>query len=411
MTRLEAAPYLPYGRHCIDEDDIAAVVAVLKSARLTSGPAVERFETALAAATGAPFAIACASGTAALHLAMLALKLGPRSTVIVPAVTFAATANAARYVGARVHFADIDPQSGLMRPADLEAALESLGRHRAQAVLPVHLGGQLADPPALARIAERHGLRVVEDACHALGTTYVSEGGAIAVGAGAHACLTAFSFHAVKTIAMGEGGALTTREPALAQRLKRLRNHGAARTPQEFSLEALAFDSKGRPNPWYYELAEIGFNYRASDIACALGESQLRKLARFAAERRRLVARYEAALAPLAPAIEPVARMPGCAPAWHLFTVLVDFERLGLERAELMARLEARGIGTQVHYIPLHLHPYYRRHRAETGDKRPLPGAEAYYARALSLPLFVGMSDADVRRVADALAAAAGLSS
>jgi UDP-4-amino-4,6-dideoxy-N-acetyl-beta-L-altrosamine transaminase len=411
VTRLEAAPYLPYGRHCIDEDDIAAVAAVLKSARLTSGPAVERFEAALAAVTGAPFAVACASGTAALHLAMLALGLGPRSTVIVPAITFAATANAARYVGARVHFADVDPESGLMRPADLEAALHSLGRQRAQAALPVHLGGQVADPLALARIADRHGLKIVEDACHALGTSYVSDRSVVPVGACAHACLTAFSFHAVKTVAMGEGGALTTRDAALAARLKRLRNHGAARTSQEFTLETLAFDSKGRPNPWYYELGEIGFNYRASDIACALGESQLKKLARFVGERRRIVARYEGALAPLAPAIRPLARMPGCTPAWHLLTVLIDFARLGLERAELMARLDARGIGTQVHYIPLHLHPYYRRHRAEAGDKRPLPGAEAYYARALSLPLFVGMSECDVARVVDALAVSAGLSS
>lgn len=409
MTRVEAAPFLPYGRHFIEDDDIAAVVAVLKSARLTCGPAIERFEAALAAETESAHAVACANGTAGLHLAALALGLDSRSTVIVPAVTFAATANAARHVGARVHFSDVDPESGLMRPADLEAALDSLKRGRAHAVFPVHLGGQVADPPGLAHVAREQGLKIVEDACHGLGTIYAGEGRSLPVGACAHADLTAFSFHAVKTVAMGEGGALTTNDPALCQRLKRLRNHGVEREAKRFTLSEQAFDAEGRPNPWYYELSELGFNYRASDIACALGESQLKKLSRFAAERRRLVALYETALKPFTPAIRPVARMPGCVPAWHLFTVLIDFPRLDLERAELMARLETRGVGSQVHYIPLHMHPYYRRHRQEAHDTRALPGAEAYYARALSLPLFVGMSEADVLRVADALAASAGL--
>lgn len=409
MTRVDAAPFLSYGRHFVEDDDIAAVVAVLKSARLTQGPAVERFEAALAAATRAPHAIACANGTAALHLAARALDLNDRSTAIVPAVTFAATANAARYVGARVYFADVDPETGLMRVEDLVAALDALPESNADAVFPVHLGGQVADLPAIASIARGCGMKIVEDACHALGTTYGGPEHTSSVGACMHADMTAFSFHAVKTIAMGEGGALTTRDAALAARLKRLRNHGTTREPKDFTLNAQAFDSKGRPNPWYYELSELGFNYRASDIACALGESQIKKLARFAAERRRLAARYEAALRPLAPTIRPVNRAPGCMPAWHLFTVLIDFERLDLERSQLMARLEARGIGTQVHYIPLHMHPYYRRHRAETHDTRPLRGAEAYYARALSLPLFVGMTDADVARVIEALAEAAGV--
>jgi UDP-4-amino-4,6-dideoxy-N-acetyl-beta-L-altrosamine transaminase len=409
VTRAEPAPFLPYGRQCIDDNDIAAVVAVLKSARLTCGPAVERFEDSLAALTGATHAIACASGTAALHLAAMALGLDERSTVIVPAVTFAATANAARYVGAQVYFADVDPESGLMRPEDLEAALESLRRSRAHAVFPVHLGGQTADPPGIARLARAYGLVIVEDACHALGTIYAGGGRSVAAGSCAHSDITVFSFHAVKTVAMGEGGALTTGDAKLAARVKRLRNHGAEREAKGFTLERQAFDSEGRPNPWYYELAELGFNYRASDIACALGDSQLRKLSQFAAERRRLVALYELALAPLAPAIKPLLRMPGCVPAWHLFTVLIDFERFAVERAEVMARLKARGVGSQVHYIPLHLHPYYRRHRHGIHDTRPLPGAEAYYARALSLPLFVGMSDGDVARVVDALAASVGL--
>ncbi len=402
-ARPERAPdqSLPYGRHFIDDEDIDAVVAVLKSARLTTGPMVERFEAALRDVTGAPFAVVCANGTAALHLSAAALGLGPQSTVIVPSVTFAATANAARFTGARVRFVDVDPENGLMRPSDLEAALV---HGKADAVFPVHFAGQTTDIEHIGAIARKHGLAVVEDACHALGSDYIAKGKEQPVGSGTHSDLTVFSFHAVKTVAMGEGGAVTTRNETLAQHLRQLRNHGAIRDPAGFEQTELGFDSAGCANPWYYELTELGFNYRASDIACALGAAQLKKLARFCALRRRLVEAYERALAPLAPAIRPIKRVPWCTPAWHLMAVLIDFTGLGIERGTVMARLAERGIGTQVHYVPLHMQPYYRKLRADWGDRTPLPGAEAYYSRCLALPLFVGMNESDVSRVVDTLA-------
>ncbi len=395
--------YLPYGRQSIDERDIAAVTAVLRSDYLTTGPAVEAFEKALAARVQADYAVACSSGTAALHLAAMALGLGPGDAIVVPAVSFLASANAARYVGAEVVFADVDPASGLMTAESLEAAIarcRTEGRNL-RAVHPVHLNGQAVDMLAVSEIARREDLKVVEDACHLLGGGYAPQGGdESAVGSCAFSDMTMFSFHPVKAIAMGEGGALTTNQAALNKRLIRLRNHGIVRDCEDFERPDLGLDGAGRANPWYYEMPEPGYNYRASDIHCALGLSQLDKLDRFTAAREALMQRYYEGLAPLAPLIRPVARVTGCRPAWHLCAVRIDFEALGLERAELMRRLNDQGIGTQVHYIPLHWQPYYRKRYGEVS----LPGAEAYYRHALSLPLFPGMTAADVDRVVEALA-------
>ncbi|KAA5603834.1 UDP-4-amino-4,6-dideoxy-N-acetyl-beta-L-altrosamine transaminase [Roseospira marina] len=390
---------IPYGRHSIDADDIAAVVDVLQGDRLTDGPAVARFEAALGAVTGAPHVVACASGTAALHLAVLGLGLGPGDAVVVPSLTFVATANAATYVGATVRFADVDPDTGLMTPETLEQALARPGPGRPRAVFPVHLNGQVCDMAGLTAVAERHGLSVVEDACHALGGAAVLDGASVPVGAATASAAVCFSFHPVKTVAMGEGGAVTTRDGALADRLRRLRTHGISRDPGVFQEHALAFGADGAPTPWYYEMAEPGFNYRASDLHCALGASQLTKLETFLARRRSLAATLGQALAPLAPHVRPIPRGPTDADGWHLFVVLIDFEGLGRSRADVMAALAAAGIGTQVHYIPVHRQPYYR---ARDPDLH-LPGAEAYYARCLSLPLFPAMADGDVDRVAAAL--------
>jgi UDP-4-amino-4,6-dideoxy-N-acetyl-beta-L-altrosamine transaminase len=387
---------LPYGRHQIEADDIAAVAAVLGSEWLTTGPTVPAFEAALAGKLGARHAVACSSGTAGLHLTMLALSLGPGDAVVVPSMTFLATANAVRFVGAEVVFADVDSETGLMGPAEVEAALARDGDARVQAVLPVHFAGQCMDPAGIAALAAERGLVVVEDACHAIGTTYVTSGGGrAAVGACRDSAMCVFSFHPVKTVTMGEGGAVTTNDEGLAGRLRLFRNHGMTRDPDRFETTDTALAGDRSPNPWYYEMAEIGFNYRASDIHCALGLSQLGKLDRFVAKRRVLAAHYGALLAPLAPMVRPLGRVPACEPGWHLYVVLVDFDALGRDRATVMTRLKERGIGTQVHYMPLHLHPYYRRRYGEMS----LPGSEAYYARAVSLPLFPGMADADVDRV------------
>jgi len=393
-------PFLPYGRQTIEDDDVAAVAAVLRGDMLTTGPLVDAFERAFAERVGARFAVVCSSGTAAQHLTALALDLKPGTSVVVPAVTFLSTANAARFVGAEVIFADVAPDSGLMEADHLRAALERASGSPVRSVFPVHLGGQCADPEAIAAAAAEHGLTVVEDACHAIGTTYGTQAGqTVAVGACAHSDMAVFSLHPVKTITMGEGGVITTNDATLAARLKSLRSHGMTREAAAFRRADLAFDAGGHANPWYYEMAEVGFNYRSPDINCALGLSQLAKLDRFVAARRALVRHYDDALAALAPLVKPVARTPGCAAAWHLYVALVDFAGAGMERAELMAGLKARGVGSQVHYIPVPWQPYYR----ERYGDLPLPGAAAYYRRCLTLPLFPGMTIADADRVVGAL--------
>lgn len=391
--------YLPYGRHSIDDDDVAAVVAVLRSGHLTTGPAVAAFEAALGDILGGAHVVACNSGTAALHLAMLALGIGAGMRVVVPAVTFVATANAARYVGAEVVFADVDPRSGLMEAEHLAAALARCpGAH---GVAPVHLNGQPGRLAEIAALARARGLAIVSDCCHALGTRYADGGCA---GDGRFEDAAAFSFHPVKTVTMGEGGALATCDADLAQRARRARGHGIERNPDAFSQPEQAVDAAGVAQPWYYEQQSLGFNYRASDIACALGTTQLARLARFVERRRQLVARYDSLLAGSGLPIEPVARTAGVSVAWHLYAVLVDFDALGTGRGDFMRALSAAGIGTQVHYIPVYRQPFYR----GTLDAVGLPGAEAYYARVLSLPLFPDMADADVDRVVAALAAACG---
>lgn len=385
---------LPYGRQFIEDDDIAAVTAVLRSDCLTTGPATTAFEARLAETVAAPHAIACSSGTAALHLAALALGLGPGDKVVVPTLTFLATANAARYVGAEVVFADVDAGTGLLTPATLAEALARAG-DGVKAVFPVHLNGQCCDMAAIAALARRHGLKIVEDACHALGSRQHGQ----PTGACAFSDMAVFSFHPVKTVAMGEGGALTTRDDGLAQALKRLRSHGMTREPAEFQVPEQAFDAEGLPNPWYYEMAEPGFNYRASDIACALGASQLAKLGRFVARRTELVAAYDRALAPLAPLVQPLPRSADCVPAWHIQVVKIDFATAGKSRAQVMRALQAEEILTQVHYLPVHRQPYYRR----LSPGLSLPGADGYYQSCLTLPLFLGLEDEDVRRVCAAL--------
>ncbi len=398
-------PFLPYGRQAIDEDDIAAVAAVLRSDYLTTGPAVAAFEAQLQESVDAPYAVACSSATAGLHLAAMALGLGPGDAVVVPAVTFLASANAARYVGADVVFADVDPDSGLTTPELLEQAISRAGRP-VKAVFPVQLAGQAADPVEIAAVAARAGAVVVEDACHALGATYRRGNEDVKIGACRDAAMAVFSFHPVKTVAMGEGGAVTTRDEGLARKLSTLRSHGMVRQPEDFRNAELALGADGRPNPWYYEMPEPGYNYRASDIHCALGASQLRKLGAFVEARRKLVAAYDERIARFpADLVRPLARAAGCGPAWHLYVVLIDFAALGRDRGDVMRELHRRGIGTQVHYIPVPWQPYYQALYGR-GD---YPGAARYYERCLSLPLFASLGEDDVDRVVDGLADVLGL--
>lgn len=379
---------LPYGRQSIDDRDIEAVTRVLRSDFLTSGPEIDAFEAEFARAVDAPFAVACNSATAALHLALEGLGVGEGDICIVPAITFLATANAALYCGAAVVFADVDAATGLMTPATLAEALGRAGP-AARAVLPVHLAGAMCDMPALSEAAHQAGLAVVEDSCHALGSLDAQGRPA---GAGVYSGASTFSFHPVKTLACGEGGMVTTRSAELASHMRRTRSHGIERDPARF------LRPEGAHEAWWYEMVQLGWNYRMPDINAALGRSQLQRLPAFAARRRALAAQYETALAALAPRVQTPAEAPGD-PCRHLYNVRIDFEAAGVTRAEVMARLKADGIGSQVHYIPLYHQPFYAaRHAAG-----PLPGAEAHYARTLSLPLWPGMSDGDPERVAQAL--------
>ncbi|HWA63280.1 MAG TPA: UDP-4-amino-4,6-dideoxy-N-acetyl-beta-L-altrosamine transaminase [Caulobacteraceae bacterium] len=387
----EARAFLPYGRQSIDDDDVAAVAEALRDDFLTTGPRVEAFEAAFAAAVGARHAVACSNGTAALHLAMLALAPGEGEVCIVPSVTFLATANCARFVGAEVVFADVDPMTGLMTPQTLAEALGRAGGRRVAAVLPVHLRGDVADLPALRALADEAGAALIEDACHAVGSEAAFAGTKSPIGDNRFSAMACFSFHPVKTIATAEGGMVTTADDRLAERLRRLRSHGMVRPEGA--------------DPWWYEMPEVGFNYRLPDVLCALGVSQLKKLDRFVAGRRALAARYAERLATLAPLVRVAPVQPWADPALHLMAVLIDFPAAGRSRRAVVDALKGAGVGSQVHYIPVHRQPYYQGRYGALD----LPGAAAWYERCLSLPLYPAMTGADVDRVADALAAAVGL--
>ena len=391
-------PFLPYGRQCIDEADIAAVTEVLRGDFLTTGPTVDAFEAAFAAAVDVPHAVACSSGTAGLHLAMMALGIGPGDVVVVPTVTFLASANCAVYVGAEPIFADVDPQTGLTTVEAITDAVSRAGRDRVKAIVAVHLNGHCVDVAALADAFPE--IPIVEDACHALGA---SNGGET-VGACHRSAIAMFSTHPVKTVASGEGGVLCTRDPVLDERMRRYRNHGMVRDPQRFEDSGAGFDAAGEPNPWYYEMPEPGYNYRLSDIHAALGLSQIGRLPAFVERRRHLRGLYEAALGRCGPHVRPLETAPGCTPAWHLSVALVDFAALGVERGTVMRRMRDDGVGTQVHYFPLHRQPYFRK----TVETPVLAGADLYYDRCLSLPLYPAMEDGDVDRVAAALMRALG---
>ena len=390
-----------YGRQTIEDDDVEAVAAVLRGDYLTTGPSVELFERRLAEAVDAPYAVSCSSGTAALHLACMALGADENTFGVVPAITFVATANALRYIGAEVLFADVDAQTGLSGVEHFAASAASGPEGNAQILLPVHLNGQCADPIALWEYAQDRGMRIIEDACHALGSDYLDgDGQRHKVGACRHSDMAIFSFHPVKAVATGEGGAITTRDPELYHRLCLLRSHGLERNP----AHSIASETGSRiaadiSAPWYYEMAEPGYNYRLSDIHAALGANQMRKLDRFVRQRRELAAYYDSCLSPLAPHVLPVSKTQGSSHAYHLYVLRFDFEQLELPRSTLVDRLRQRGIGTQVHYLPVPEQPYYRRRYGAS----KCPGAWQYYQSILSLPLHPGMVREDVDRVVAAL--------
>lgn len=385
--------YLPYGRQCLDEDDIQAVVDVLRGDWLTTGPTVGKFEDKFQTVVKSEYVVSCSSGTAALHLAYMALGIKSGDRIIVPAISFIATANAAVFCGADVLFADVDPETGLMRAEDVLNLVESLSQEELNsvaAITPVNLSGEVAEIEKIYDIAQQYGWKIIIDSCHAVGTSYRDSHGELRTVGDCHfAHMEVFSFHPVKTIAMGEGGAVTTNDVKLYEELCLFRNHGIERRPEKWNA---GWDEGAPPPPWYYEMQRLGYNYRQSDIHSALGISQLNKLPLFIEKRQRLVSKYDQVLAQFSPDIRPVKSVQGCSAVRHLYVVLIDFTTLGLTRTAVVSELAARNIGTQVHYIPIYSQPFY----SEKYGKITRSGAEKYYAQALSLPLHVSMTDADV---------------
>lgn len=396
-------PFLSYGAQYIDDDDVASVAQVLKSGWLTTGPSVELFEQRLCNATGAKHAIVVSNGTTALHLAYLGLGLKPGHVVIVPAITFLATANAAIYCGAEVIFADVDPSTGLMEAQHVTEALKRVPTgKKVHLITPVHLNGQGCDMADLKRVADQHNIHIVEDACHALGSECAK---GQKIGSCDHSQAAVFSFHPVKTIAMGEGGAIVCQDDKLAEAMRRARSHGMVGQPINPINPSLGLDASGNPNPWYYEMPEMGYNYRASDLHCALGASQLLKLSHFIERRRELVNLYREALQDLAPFVQTIKEKSSWKPAWHIFPVRIDFAKAGIDRAQVMHALKEQGIGSQVHYIPVPWQPFYQKHC----QLHSYSGAQSYYESAMSLPLHLGMRDEDVGRIINTLREILGL--
>ena len=368
---------LPYGKQSISDADVDAVAAVLRGDWLTTGPTVDRFEAALSELTGGLPAVSCSSGTAALHVAYSGLGLGPGDEVITTPMTFVATASTASMTGAKIVFADVEPDTGLLDPAQVEAVITD----RTRVVSAVDYGGHACDYDPLLKIASTVGALVLDDAAHSIGGTYRGRP------VGSVADITTFSFFPTKNMTTLEGGAVIARDPEIAERAREFHRIGLIRDASRFHI-----DTEG---PWHQEVHAFGLNYRLSDVACALGLSQLSRLAAFTARRAEIYARYCAGLADVDGLEIPVTR-DWADPAWHLYPVRI----LGGRRREAYDHLRAAGIGVQVNYIPVYWHPVY----GDLGYRRGLcPNAEAFYEAQLSLPMFADLSDADVDRVIDEL--------
>ncbi|MGB7927385.1 MAG: UDP-4-amino-4,6-dideoxy-N-acetyl-beta-L-altrosamine transaminase [Terriglobales bacterium] len=374
---------LPYGRQSLDDADIQAVVEVLKSDWLTTGPKVDEFEERFAAWVGARHAVSFSSGTAALHGAAFAAGLGPGDEAITTPMTFCATANCVLYQGATPVFADVSADTLNLDPEEIARKLSVRASSRVKAIIAVDYAGHPAALDELGKLAKTHGALLIEDACHALGAEYHSKR------VGSFADMTVFSFHPVKHLTTGEGGMVTTNDAPLAETLRRFRNHG-------ISSEARQRQESGQ---WFYEMVLLGFNYRLTDIACALVLSQLEKLEANLARRRGIAAQYAAAFREIAAIVTPPIRN-GVDPAWHLYPVRLNLEMFSVNRGEIFRALRAENIGVNVHYIPVHQHPYYRERFKSQGN---YPVAEDAYERLISLPMFHSMTAQDVEDVIHAV--------
>lgn len=385
---------IPYGRQSIDDDDISAVVEVLKSSNLTQGKKVNEFERGLCDWTGAGFAVAFNSGTSALHCACLAANVEREDEVITSPNTFVASANCIVYCGAKPVFADIDSKTYNINPREIEKNITP----KVKAIIPVHFAGQSCDMESISQIVKQkekqygRKIYIIEDACHALGSSYKGH----KVGSCAYSNMTVMSFHPVKHITTGEGGVVLTNDEELFRKLRRFRSHGITNTPKEFIDKEQAYGSSVAVNPWYYEQQLLGYNYRITDIQCALGISQLKKLPFFMRRRREIASFYNKAFTNNK-FIQIPYEAPDCSSNWHLYVLLFDFSRMKVSRAEFMHDLKQKGIQTQVHYIPVYIQPFYKENfGTQWGD---CPRAEEYYAKCLSIPLFSTMTEADIEKV------------
>lgn len=367
---------LPYGKQWIGDDDVAAVAKVLQSAWLTTGPNVGEFESAFAVAVGAREAVAVSNGTAALHAAMYALGIGPGDEVIIPAMTFAASANCVVYQGGTPVFVDVDPGTLLIDPVEVEKKITA----HTKAIVTVDYAGQPCDYDALYDIAQQKNILIVADACHAIGGSYKSRP------VGTLADLNTFSLHAVKHITTGEGGVITTNDSSLAQRMRVFRNHGITTDHRQREAQG----------SWFYEMTDLGFNYRLTDFQCALGMSQLPKLAGWITRRQEIARKYDMAFDETE-FVTPLKVKDYVSHAYHLYVVKLSLEKLSVDRGGVFSALRAEGIGVNVHYVPVHLHPFYQK---RFGTSRGLcPVAETAYGQILSLPMFPRMNDDDIEDV------------
>lgn len=381
---------IPYGRQYVDDEDIAAVIDVLRSPALTQGPKIPEFEEKLAEVVGAKYCVAVNSATSALHIANLALGLKPGENGVTSPITFVASSNAIAFCGAEPRFADIDPETYNIDPVELERVVDGNTR----VVVPVHFAGQSCDMAAIHEVIKaqekKTGKRVyvVEDASHALGSKYKGEN----VGTCRYSDMAVFSFHPVKHITSGEGGAVTTNDEELYQRLRMFRSHGIAQDPKY--LQGVP------PGRWYYEQLELGFNYRITDLQSALAINQLSKLGRFMERRRQIVEKYNSVFSGRKNIATPVEREKGSS-NFHLYVLQFDFERIGMDRNTFMEKLRDRNVGTQVHYIPVHTQPYYRRQFGMSWGM--FPRAEKYYHHCLSIPLYPAMDDEQFEQVVSSI--------
>ena len=385
--------FLPYSRQNIDNNDIKSVVKVLKSDFITQGPNINKFEKEFAEYVGAKYAVSCATGTAALHLSCLALGINNKSKVLTSTITFVASANSAEFVGANLNFVDIDRNTHCMSVEDLENKLK---KNKVDLVIPVHMAGHSCDMREIFKLKKKYNFKIIEDSCHALGGKYQS----YKVGSSKFSDISTFSFHPVKPITTGEGGMITTNNKKIYQKLLHYRTHGIHKDANKFQNKNLAFDKNGNQNRWYYEMTLLGYNYRLTDIQAALGSSQLRRIDKITSKRNKIANFYLKTFQNFSNIQLPQTKK-NILHAYHLFTLLIDFKKIGITRTDFIKILGEKGIGSQVLYIPVFLQPYYK--KKYNYNAKNFPNTMYYYEKALSIPIFYDIKKTELKNIVNTI--------